>query len=420
MEYYFQEEILPTVKNPKLSGSAKREENAKYCGEEALKVSCLWLKSQEKEVLFISVDTLYIPKSVSLPLYAFFAKEYGLSSAQITFSATHTHSAPAIEKVFDKEAIHHEAYILEIIQIVCNICAKDKRNFTQGKVTFIQDSLPNNTIISRRKVGRDIRHFFLKKKMLMLPNPQQEIDRSVSILSLQNAKGELEVIVYNFACHPVFNKNSQTSSDFVGKISGILKDRLGVKSMFLQAFQGDIRPDFSTNKLLEAQGINKIKLFFNQAVFKTYTYEYFNIFSSKIAQKIIKSLDNKNAKEKIPLDYLEKEYTLCSRSQKVQHDFYIKYILLDTVLLISIPAEVTSAYALELKKAFPLQEIMFLGLADGIIGYLPFYKEIEEGGYEVNSATNYIWDSPLDTQSLNTFYSTMLKDIQVFLGSRKC
>lgn len=420
MQYYFRQIDLATLEDTGLSGFAKREVQSKTYGKNELKVSLLWFKNNTQEFIFITIDTLYIPKEVSSPIYTFFSQNFALKEEQIIFNASHTHSAPAIEKLFDKKAINNSKYISYIIETILNLCNAKELVFQEGEFFYSYDTLPRNMIISRRRIGRDIRSFFLKKKMLMLPHTSKKIDESLTLFGIKDKREAIKVLVYSFSCHPVFNKNMETSSDFIGKISSSLKDDLGIKTMFLQGFLGDIRPAFTTKKINEVQGIQKLKLLFNQEVFKSYDISHFNLFTQTISQKILKKtfLYNSTRYENDKIKYIKKEYIIYSQSAKSQKQFFVKYAMINQILFISIPAEVTSSYALNIREAFPQQILLLLGLADGIIGYLPFYDEVEEGGYEVNSALNYGWDTIMDKTSLKDFYTKIIVDIEQFIGAK--
>ena len=410
MKYFFKQIALkPKAQN--LSGFAKREVSSQTLGIESLHLSILWLKYEDDNIVFIALDSLYIPTAMALPTYKLLEKLFNLKPHQVIFNASHTHSAPAIEEIFDK--VVDVAYIEYLNKSIESIFSK-KLHFEEGFLDIQSLKLEKNLFISRRQKGRDIRRFFLKEKMLLLPNIEKEIDRNLKLFILFDRQRDIKLIVYSFACHPVFNKNEDISSDFIGQISQYLEDSLGVKSIFLQGFLGDIRPAYITSDKSKVNSINKLKLLFNKSVFRPYDKSYFDFFTQSIAQEIIKY-----TKQKF-LEYKQEEksfksishfYDLTSSTGLSMRRFEIKYLVLEKYLFISIPAEVTSAYALHISKTFPHINFIFLGLSDTIIGYLPFYEEASEGGYEVHSAPNYAWDSALSQISLKNFYQQMLEDI---------
>ena len=391
-----------------LSGFTSRTDN-KRLGLSDLSVSVIWLKnaSPNSNLIFISIDTLYIPLEISNPIYMYLMENYHVTKDQIVFNATHTHSAPALEKRFRFNKKIDNSYIAFIINEILGIFSKvSGHDFIDGKMLAKQILMPKNMIISRRKKGFDIRSLYLKRKTIMLPNGDNEIDDSIRLLLFLDGKNKVKFIVYNFSCHPVFDDCSEPSSDFIGAINRKINKQLNIPAFFLQGFLGDIRPNFTTSNLFEVDFINKTKILMNGVIFKPFQKKEFDLFCVSVVDSIQDSCKNINSilttNEDIKSN--NKEYVLVSETNKVSKIFYVKIYLIGNVIFISIPAEVTSTYYVNLSNFFPNYIIFQLSLAENIIGYLPFYKESIEGGYEVDSATNYGWDSKISHTSLKDFY----------------
>jgi len=418
LKYFFKKIPLDTKEsNGYLSGFNKRNKQCEHLGTEELNITILWLKPSIKDIVFISIDTLYIPVQVSIPIYEYLEENFQITSDQIIFNATHTHSSPGIEESFDKDMVDMK-YTSHICESILKVFKDDMINFTEGNIFFQSQKISNKLLISRRKIGRDIKSFFLKRRMLMLPNHTNIIDDDLRLSYIFDIDNNLKVVLYMFSCHPVFNTSNNVSSDFIGDISQKIKEKLNSDSMFLQGFLGDIRPAFTTKNIFDTNIINKFKLLFNQEVFRDFRKKDFDFFCLSLSQDIISTYNNIkqnpiNSIEQIKT--LKKNYTLISNSGKSKKEFDIKFILINHNLFISIPAEVTSRYKIELSKKFLGLNIIPLGLSDGVIGYLPFYDEISSGGYEVDSAVNYGWDTFMSENSLKDFYIKLIEDIDLFI-----
>ena len=105
-----------------LSGFTSRTDN-KRLGLSDLSVSVIWLKnaSPNSNLIFISIDTLYIPLEISNPIYMYLMENYHVTKDQIVFNATHTHSAPALEKRFRFNKKIDNSYIAFIINEILGI-----------------------------------------------------------------------------------------------------------------------------------------------------------------------------------------------------------------------------------------------------------------------------------------------------------
>ena len=416
MLFYYKKSLLkrkPTELN--LSGFSSRTNNRKL-GLSDLSASVIWLKNGpvNSNLIFISIDTLYIPLEISIPLYAYLMEEHQITRDQVIFNATHTHSAPALEKRFQYNINIDDSYISYVLNKVIGLFSSvSDHDFIEGRVSVGEVPMPENMTISRRKIGFDVRSFYLKRKIIMLPNSDNKIDNSIRLLSFFNKKNDIKLIIYNFSCHPVFDDGKEVSTDFIGVINKNIHEQMDIPALFLQGFLGDIRPNFTTSNLFKVNFINKTKIIMNGKVFKSFHKKEFNYFCTSIANTITSSCKSDSG---VPLHNEmilsnKKKYTLVSETGKVSKDFDIKICLIDCIIFISIPAEVTSLYYINLAKYFSDYNIFPLSLADDTLGYLPFYEESAAGGYEVDSATNYGWDSKISQTSLENFYFSLRNSI---------
>ena len=185
-------------------------------------------------------------------------------------------------------------------------------------------------------------------------------------------------------------------------------------SLFTQGFSGDVRP-YSVSKNIFKNGlIGFLKILFNGPIFIHSSNNYFKKFCFVISQQIIIALNSKkstNVLFKNASFHLFK-YELISSTRYVRKEIIVKYHILGNLLFISISAEVSSKYYLAIKNEFPNIEIIPMGLSDNLIGYLPYPSEVDEGGYEVTSAVNYGWDSIISKNSIELFFTNLIRDIK--------
>ena len=401
-----------------LSGFSTRS-MAPLLGENKLKIDVLWIKKNDSNIIFISIDTLYIPKKIAEPIYIFLKNTFNIDEKDVIFNATHTHSSPAIEENFYNSIINNDL-ILYFIKIIKEIFNTSIACFQYGHIAYKTITLKEKIWVSRRKIGRDVKKFLLKKTIIMRPNHDLKVDNKIRLMLIYDQEIRLNKILYNFSCHPVFNTNKMISSDFKGEIGRLIKEKLGIESFFLQGFSGDIRPNFTASKYSGLNFKNRIKVLFNGEIFKEFDKSDFNHFCGVITEEIINSIDAENVFEEHEFSSIKKTYKINSVSGKNEKQFVIKLATQGNNFFLSIPAEVNSKYILELSRRFVHLNIFPLGLADNIISYLPYYSEIDDGGYEVTSATNYNgWDEHICKKSLKKFYMELESDIASIINERK-
>lgn len=160
LKFFFKKIPLDILKSRGgLSGFSKRNKKRETLGIKSLHISILWVKEPEEDIIFISIDTLYISHEISDTVYQLIAKIFQISKDKIIFNATHTHSAPSIVEVYDKE-IYDKEYKDYIVQSIVKVFAEDKIEFWDGNIFSSSRKISEQLLVARRKEGRDIRSFF--------------------------------------------------------------------------------------------------------------------------------------------------------------------------------------------------------------------------------------------------------------------
>lgn len=418
VEYAFFQDVINPDKIS-LSGFSRHQKNKIALGPDQLYVKILWVRANV-DLIVISIDSLYFSTEVAHSIYQYAYSEFNITKDHIILNASHTHSAPNMDLEFfgniDRKYLEDvEAKIKRGLRL-CH------ENFQKGYIEFRNVECNANVFISRRKIGRDIRTFFIKKRIIMQPNEEKPVDRNIRLIKLYDSNLKLDGIIYNFSCHPVFNTTYNISSDFIGYISSILEERICKFSMFLQGFAGDVRPNYTETKTSVKHVINFAKLLFNEKVFCNFTQSHFNDFCHHISSSIIEAeSENKDIRPKLNdswchiRNFMYEDF-IESKTAETRKSLTIKLVLLSANLFISIPAEVHSSYLGILREAFPGLKIYPLGYADGMIGYLPCEEEIREGGYEVQKSVKYYgWDDSMSEVSVRNFTTRLIKEMKNLL-----
>lgn len=397
-----------------LSGYSFRSNNERL-GLNELLINIVWIKDDNcKNLVLVSMDLLYIPQVLSKKIYDYLYEKFKLTKTEVFFNSSHTHSAPGIDINFDK--LIDNSLIDYLVDMTQNLFTGI--DFIDCRIKFISIKPQKAYWISRRKIGRNIRKFFLKKEIIMLPNRENIIDDKIRLIIVEESANNINNMIFNFSCHPVFNTNNELSSDFIGIIRNNINNIFNIKSTYLQGFLGDIRPNFTVNKFSKLNFIDKLKVFFNKEIFKRYDKNDFNQFCENITRDICnykKLGKNISLPESFRIESFD--FELISRTGFTKKNFTTKLALFDNYLMLSISAEVNSKFYVELSKVHPELEIFPLGLAENVIGYLPFYTECDELGYEVNSYVNYGWDSMIEKNCLERYYNLLNQNIDEF---KKC
>ncbi len=398
--------ITPSSYDEKsLAGFSVRSNSSLSLGEQNLYISVTWLKdASSRSVVVISIDALYIDEILASEVYGYLEDKYGVSFSRVIFNASHTHSAPSIcNDIFGfEDEIHKE----QLVQAIKKAADTAFNNLKGEVVRFCRFSLPTDLVVNRRLYARDIKALFMRKKIIMAPNYGGYVDARCRLLVIGSDVG----ILFNLSCHPVFNTSNSISSDFPGSIRRMLASNFK-GAAFVQGFCGDIRPNSVSRGITFISPVLFIKTLINKISFKPATSSYYESFCKQISKAIIQhsasgSKLQGNIRTKHFLVELRSDTGLCKKILDC------KLVLIDKLLMLSIPAEVNSKYIQLIENEFTCLVVMPMGYAENMIGYLPHWSEVNDGGYEVESYSNYGWDKKISIQSLKEMESKMLNEIR--------
>jgi len=209
-----------------------------------LYVNTIVLESDERLLLFISLDIIWVDYKFTKRIKDRLYSEIGISDSNILICATHSHSTPQIAYHVNNEARPDKSYIDLIINIVCERSIFSFNNRVSAKARY--SSFSTNLSVNRRKEVIDIyrlKKFSFEKKIANRPNLDGPLDDSLSILAFYSFSGHIICALINFACHPTMNRRNSVSSDFPGQLNKILMDNFGDNfvSCFMQGFSGNVK-----------------------------------------------------------------------------------------------------------------------------------------------------------------------------------
>ncbi len=368
----------------------------------------LWLSTNGQNLLFITLDTLYFPAQVRDAALGIL-RSHGVFEQNVVFNASHTHSAPSVA-VASLGAINNH-YLQFLQDTVCALLTSAAQALAPCILTAGWANVPG-LCINRRRLGLDMRSAFLKRRVLMLPNPSGWVNDRAWVLRIASPSNALLGLVFSLACHPVFNINRNISSDFPGAVVERLERDLGCFGVFLQGFSAEVRPNFTTR--WPAHPVLLLKALFNGPVFPRYCAAHFQTFVNRLVTALKEALGSASIPFGETVITRRLEYSLASRTGVQTRSFPMLLWRVGECVLLSLPAEVAAGYDCRLAAAAHPLHFIGLGLGADPVGYLPTAVQVREGGYEVECAANYGWDGPLDgdtLRGLEDYLVSAVKDV---------
>ncbi|MCB0669585.1 MAG: neutral/alkaline non-lysosomal ceramidase N-terminal domain-containing protein [Saprospiraceae bacterium] len=199
------------------------------------------------------------------------------------------------------------------------------------------------------------------------------LDRTMTVLSFQNQKGDNVAVLFQMTAHAVsiYPFYDGISADWPGLTMKKMGDLMDGQCLFLQGTAGDINPGRRGEEAVEAMsdGISK-------QAWKSHQY------AAKIQEE--GDLVCQNIKVSVPLTETGQETTgLTSLPVEIQ------VINIGPLAIVTLPGEPMTAIGDEIRDQSPFPQTMVLGYSNGSgIYYVGMPGEKAYGGYEAGEQTN--------------------------------
>jgi len=362
------------------------------------KIHDLWAKAivmedaNGKQLVLISTDLLGIPREIAKNVCAKLENAFGLSRESIVLNSSHTHSAPVLAGAL------HDIYEIDEVE-------QEKIEVYSGwlvneLISVVKEALHNKKS-ARVAVGSGMARFQVNRRN----NKESEITRlsalngpsdyTVPIIKVMDSQGKLMALLVSYACHATVLDGYEWSGDYVGFAQLELENRYdGCQAMFFQGAGADQNP-LPRKSLARARQYGKVLAAAVEQVveddeFRPLAPEVKMAFREiqlpleKIADKVY--FEQLMAKNEVPAYTRKWAKRMMGRMQKgeqpeTSYPYPIQCVQLGDQLLFALGGELVVQYALDLKKVYGKQTIIF-GYSNDVMAYIPSDKILEEGGYE--------------------------------------
>ena len=304
------------------------------------------------------------------------------------------HSFAKNERDLDyTEDIQYYRYVLKQ---VCSLVEECLGQLKDG--TLHWGKAKSDFAVSRRRPDQ-------KGGVVWAPYNEAEIDDELTVMKLIDCDRRLCAVVFGYGCHPTAMgpENYQISAEFVGHACACLESEFqGAVAVFLQGCAAELKPRLGVadgkfkscspeqmRRIGEAFADEVVKVMresafrfidgeFSAALHKIHLYtqpidaEFYERqlnradigeFNRGILTRLVRAIREGFAFETLP--YTIQCWELDSRTR-----------------LIALESEVSTEYAVAIKKLLPGFDCLVLGYSNGVFTYIPTAKILKEGGYE--------------------------------------
>lgn len=354
-----------------------------------LEINLSALKQNNKLALIYSIDTLFAPEEFVQLVLDKFGAQYNIAEKDIWMAATHTHFAPSLDKEKPGLGDFDDAYYKMVSE---NLLLLTEKVLTASfkKVTISHGTSKSQLNVNRRKkLLRPKSGLSLYNKVLMYPDHDGVKDDTIHVLNLINEEGNTEMVLWNYACHPVgFVHRSQVTSEYIGIIRGQIRSHFNNDNLpvvFLIGFAGNLKPDITA--VTHTKLKDRIRYIFQLGA--KYTKfprtSYYMQWTEMLWNEVKPAIDNATVQATSTVNTTQVDLSLAELIGDYKHKVHFKKLnLTDDIQMLGVSAEVLVEYKDIVANVLHSQSLINVGCLAGTRIYLPTDKNVQEGGYEVH------------------------------------
>jgi neutral ceramidase len=359
--------------------------------------------SQGAGLVIVTVDLLGIPRPLREWMEKQVKQTYKLPPENLLLNASHTHCGPVVKEMED--SIYGDSfYGLSPEQIKRS--RQYMKNLQQKLLTLVGQALDNlapaKLAYTHARAGFAMnRRLKTERGYVISANPDGPVDHDVPVLRIDNPQGELQAVVFGYACHNTTLSFYKFCGDYAGFAQLYLEQaHPGTTAFFIAGCGGDQNPyPRRTLDLAKqhgralANGVESALLWRGSPVhgpirsaLDTVTLDFAKPPGRKELEQQAKS-DNKY--ERRHAEVLLKEL---EQNGKIRTDYpYLVQVIQfgDDLTMIALSGEVVVDYSLRLKAELAGPKVWVAAYSNDVFGYLPSLRVLQEGGYEGGGAMRY-------------------------------
>ena len=321
-----------------------------------LMVNSLILEWKGSRIALIALDLLAIDFAEAGAIRSRIAN-IGVRPENVLIAASHTHCGPAS---IDHCSVEKNQELVDEIVGKAEKCAGEAADsLAPASIRTAFTEFPDSMNRRQRNwLGRTI----------IGVNSRGPVDHQLSCVALETEHAKILLLCYG--CHPVINRGSLESADYVaGSRQGAVS--AGFKgSLFLNGALGDVNPyDRRNQQSLVGTGIDPAL-----------------DFGGRITRNALSALSHE--KDDPTPQVVSASATLDVslprlRAGEMGRQLLVQAFRIGRLVLVTFPGEIFAQTSLDLRKKSAISNLAIASCANGYIGYVPPRTEYARGGYEI-------------------------------------
>ena len=367
------------------------------------KIMDLWVKALALEdagghrAVFLTSDTLGIPQSIYRNVSAALQNKHNLQPDQFVLSASHTHCGPVLRNALldiyplsEGQLELIEAYSKELETKIIETAGRALSNLAPARLVAGQGA--TTFAVNRRANPEASVPKLLREGALKGP-----VDHSVPVLAVLSPDGNLQVVLFGYACHTTVMDFYKWSGDYAGFAQlAIEKSHPGATAMFFMGCGADQNPlprrrlelaERYGNMLAAAveEALRLPAQFVSPKLRTAMEMVSLNLGDAPTDAELEKLTTDKNAATRRWSGRLLKQLRAGDPFLR-SYPFPVQaWRLGDAQLFITLGGETVVDYSLKFKSEFG-PDTWVASYCNDVMAYIPSRRVLKEGGYEGGGA----------------------------------
>lgn len=352
----------------------------------------LLLREGSTLIVFISMDWFFIGPEMRGTILS--RCEGVLRPDQLIVAASHTHTSPNTDRTKIGFSEVPAEYVRRIESILAGRVHDLLTSHAWEPALLRASSAPCDAAMNRRRMILWPGKRGLSRLASIYPNPDGDRDRELRLLRVEDMRGKLLSIVWNYSCHPTeWPRLRELSPDYPAAVRDALRNQAGapIPVLFLQGFCGDLRPPSTGRWLRRASLRARLVMYLCSLVngpcfagFSAQQYERWSRGMVLAAQQAMHSAKQqpglaaglRTHRDELPLSTL-------GLSAQVPTMAIHSTVLGQQIVLVAVAAEAVWSYTAIARTSYKQHTVWPVAYIDSVFGYLPEADMLAEGGYEV-------------------------------------
>ena len=340
---------------------------------------CVTFEDQQgQRVAIITLDLIGVLAELRSAVVEQVTETYKLPPEAVLMNASHTHCGPAYER--DDARDYFEQLTQKIVQIVGESAERLQPATLSYSVARASVAMNRRTPSATGFVNH--------------PNPRGPVDHSVPVLSVRNPAGNLQAVIFGYACHNTTMGFLKWYGDYAGYAQEYLEaDHPGVTALFIMGCGGDQNP-YPRSELKYAKHHGRTLATAVEAALE-------------VNQRTLRHQHSVSGPLRFALKTVDLKFAVKDRPDFPYPVQAIRFG--DDVTLIALGTEVVVDYSLRLKSELSRPDgpdIWVAGYSNVYSGYIPSRRVLLEGGYEARSRP---WDPDLEERIVKKVHDILAR-----------